>query len=142
MGAMKMSEKVEYEISNTITPEEYLDMRTSVLLNARTKILALACISGFKTKKSVNPKLKFTLFRMVGKHSLPLSHSFDNPKLARCRSPVFNGFSILGFYELFLQEVEVELWIKYMCTEQLVYASAGSSYCIVADFNLTVWIIF
>ena len=22
---------------------------------------------------------------------------FDNPKLARCRSPVFNGFSILGY---------------------------------------------
>ena len=26
----------------------------------------------------------------------PLSHSFDNPKTARCRSPFFNGFSILG----------------------------------------------
>ena len=52
-----MSEKVEYEISNTITPEEYLDMRTSVLLNARTRILDLACISGFKTKKtSANKK--------------------------------------------------------------------------------------
>ena len=48
---------MDYEITNTITPEEYLDMRTSVLLNARTKILDLVCISGFKTKKtSANKK--------------------------------------------------------------------------------------
>ena len=37
------------------------------------------------------------LFITVGKHSLPLSHSFDNPKTARFRSPFFYGFSILGF---------------------------------------------
>ena len=36
-------------------------------------------------------------FRGVGKHSLPLSLSFDEPKLARYRSPVFNGSSILCF---------------------------------------------
>ena len=30
MRGMKMSEKMDYEITNTITPEEYLDMRTSV----------------------------------------------------------------------------------------------------------------
>ena len=56
---------MEYEITNTITPEEYLEMRTSVgwggfpleqakkvftkssaLSSALTKILARACISG------------------------------------------------------------------------------------------------
>ena len=39
--------------------------------------------------------------RLVGKHSLPLRLSFDNPKTARCRSPFFNGFSILGYYHFF-----------------------------------------
>ena len=30
--------------------------------------------------------------------NLALSHSFDEPKPARCRSLVFNGSSIIGFY--------------------------------------------
>ncbi len=30
--------------------------------------------------------------------NLALSHSFDEPKTARCRSPFFNGSSIIGFY--------------------------------------------
>ena len=29
---------------------------------------------------------------------LALSHSFDEPKTARYRSPFFNGSSIIGFY--------------------------------------------
>jgi len=32
--------------------------------------------------------------------NLALSHSFDEPKTARCRSPVFNGFSILGYWKV------------------------------------------
>ena len=32
--------------------------------------------------------------------NLALSHSFDEPKQARCRSPVFNGFSILGYWKV------------------------------------------
>ena len=30
--------------------------------------------------------------------NLALSHSFDEPKTARYRSPFFNGSSIIGFY--------------------------------------------
>ena len=30
--------------------------------------------------------------------NLALSHSFDEPKTARWRSPFFNGSSIIGFY--------------------------------------------
>ena len=40
----------------------------------------------------------FDNHRFVGKHSLPLSRSFDEPKMARCRSPFFNGSSILGLF--------------------------------------------
>jgi hypothetical protein len=50
-------------------------------------------------KKEISSQLKSPfplLCYKVGKHSLPLSRSFDEPKMARCRSPFFNGSSILG----------------------------------------------
>ena len=52
-----------------------------------------------KDKNDEMWNFKFTSspnYRLVGKHSLPLSRSFDNPKMVRCRRPFFNGFSILG----------------------------------------------
>ena len=33
--------------------------------------------------------------------NLALSHSFDEPKTARCRSPFFNGSSIIGLLKCF-----------------------------------------
>ena len=44
-----------------------------------------------KHQLSIIIKIPIVSARIVS----PLSHFFDNPKLARCRSPVFNGFSIL-----------------------------------------------
>ena len=50
MRGMKMSEKLDYEITNTITPEEYLDMRASVGWRIMINLQAAKGKEGFYKK--------------------------------------------------------------------------------------------